>query len=154
MATPLPQDFKEFLKLCNDHRLEYLLVGGYAVNAYGYARPTGDLDIWIAISPTNAAKAVEVLRAFGFASAQPTDALLMDRGKIIRMGVPPVRIEVLNTLSGVEFAACAGSAVEKDFDGLKVPLISLQDLIANKRAAGRHKDLNDVQQLTARDPTT
>ncbi len=128
-----------------------MLVGGYAVNAHGYVRPTGDLDIWIAINPTNAAKGVEVLRAFGFASAHPTPALLSQIGNIIRMGMPPVRIEVLNTLTGVEFCACAAAAVLKDFDGLKVPVISRRDLITNKKAAGRLKDLNDVQHLTAPD---
>lgn len=154
MATPLPQDFREFLKLCNDHRLEYLLVGGYAVCAHGYVRPTGDLDIWIAIGPANAAKAVETLRAFGFGSAHPTPDLLMQRGRIVRMGVQPVRIEILNDLSGVDFAACVASAVVVDFDGLKVPVISRRDLITNKKAAGRFKDLNDVQQLTAPDAPT
>lgn len=151
MATRLPDDFREFLRLCNDHRLEYLLVGGYAVGAHGYSRPTGDIDIWIAISRVNAAKGVEVLRAFGFASAHPTPELLMERGKIVRMGIPPFRIEILNDLSGVDFAACVASAVAVDFDGLMVPVISRRDLITNKKAAGRLKDLNDVQQLTAPD---
>lgn len=151
MATRLPDDFREFLRLCNDHRLEYLLVGGYAVGAHGYSRPTADMDIWIAISRVNASKGVEVLRAFGFASAHPTPELLMERGKIIRMGIPPFRIEILNDLSGVDFAACVASTVVVDFDGLKVPVISRRDLITNKKAAGRLKDLNDVQHLTAPD---
>jgi hypothetical protein len=149
MEKPLPRDFKEFLKLCSDQQLEFMVVGGFAVSHHGYTRPTGDLDIWIAISRENAAKCVSVLKAFGFASSKPAPNLFLSPGQIIRMGVQPVRIEILNEISGVKFAACASRAVIADFDGVKAPVISRADLIRNKKAAGRPKDAQDVEQLTA-----
>ena len=92
MATiQLPPDFKEFLKLLNSNKVEYLVVGGYAVNYYGYPRATADLDIWIAIDPANAGRLANVLQQFGFAQVQATTFL--EPRKVIRMGVPPVRLK-------------------------------------------------------------
>ena len=105
MATiQLPPDFKEFLKLLNSNKVEYLVVGGYAVNYYGYPRATADLDIWIAIHPINAQRLADVIQQFGFARVQ-SETFLEPR-KVIRMGVPPVRLEILTSISGVEFADC------------------------------------------------
>ena len=88
MATiQLPPDFKEFLRLLNSNEVEYLVIGGYAVNYYGYARATADLDIWIGITPGNAETAARVVREFGFAQAD--GATFLEPGKVIRMGVPP-----------------------------------------------------------------
>jgi len=84
------------------NEVEHLVIGGYAVNYYGYARATADLDIWIGTAPANAERAAKALREFGFAGAEPK---MFEPGKIIRMGVPPVRLEILTTISGVEFAA-------------------------------------------------
>ena len=89
----LPPDFKEFLKLLSDRRVEYLLIGGYAVAYHGYPRATADIDIWIAIHPHNAQKTVSVLRDFGFDLPQVTVDLFLKENQIIRMGAPPVRIE-------------------------------------------------------------
>jgi hypothetical protein len=105
MATiRLPPDFKEFLRLLNSNEVEYLIVGGYAVNYYGYSRATADLDIWIALAPNNADRVSDVVKQFGFLQADP--AMFLEPGKVIRMGVPPVRLEILTTISGVEFADC------------------------------------------------
>ena len=105
MATiRLPPDFKEFLKLLNSNQVEYLVIGGYAINYYGFPRATGDLDIWIAIHPKNAQRLAKALRDFGFPQAN-TEAFLEPR-KVIRMGVPPIRLELLTTISGVEFEDC------------------------------------------------
>jgi hypothetical protein len=146
MATILlPPDFKEFLRLLNSHDVEYLLVGGYAVNYYGYPRATADLDIWIAIDPVNAGKMAGALGKFGF--EQATSSLLQEPGKIIRMGVPPIRIEVLTSISGVDFPTCFRNRLIADIDGVSANLISLPDLKANKKAAGRLKDLADLEQL-------
>jgi hypothetical protein len=147
MAQPLPPDFKEFLALLNSERVEYLIVGGYAVSYYGYPRPTGDMDIWVAIHPDNASKLVSALSKFGFGDAGATRELFMTPGRIVRMGVPPVRIEVLNSVSGVEFAACRSRRVDTELDGVPVSIIARDDLVANKLAAGRQKDLNDVEHL-------
>jgi hypothetical protein len=146
MATiQLPPDFKEFLKLLNSHNVEYLVVGGYAVNYYGYPRATADLDIWIAIHADNARRLTDVVQQFGFASVESTTFL--EPRKVVRMGVPPVRLEILTSISGVEFQECYGRRVDTDWDGVTVPLIDLPDLKRNKQAAGRLKDLLDLEQL-------
>jgi hypothetical protein len=153
MDLLLPPDFKEFLALLDSERIDYLLVGGYAVSYHGYPRPTGDLDIWVAMEPANAAKLVIALGKFGFGAAGASAATFLTPGQVVRMGVPPVRIEILSSVSGVDFAACRSRGITATIDGIPVRLISRTDLIANKRAAGRDKDLNDVKHLEQR-PTT
>lgn len=143
----LPPDFKEFLKLLNERGVEYLMVGGHAVGFHGYPRPTGDLDIWIAVSDANAARMVEVLRDFGFALPQLSPQLFLDTKNMVRMGVPPVRIEILTEISGVTFAECYARRVTTEVAGVRVNVIGADDLKTNKRASGRHKDLNDLERL-------
>ena len=146
-AFSLPPDFKEFLRLLNDHSVEYLLIGGYAVAYHGYPRATGDMDIWVAMNPGNARRIVAVLRQFGFDVPQlSTDTFLAER-KVVRMGVPPIRIEIMTTVSGVSFAECYADRVVAELDGVAVNLIGLEDLKRNKKASGRHKDLNDLENL-------
>jgi hypothetical protein len=149
MATILlPPDFKEFLQLLNSYEIEYLLIGGYAVGYHGYPRTTGDMDIWIARHAQNAGRIVAALDAFGFGAATGASAemfLLPD--KVIRMGNPPLRIELLTGISGVDFAACFARRIVAVLDGIPVNLISLNDLKANKAASGRAKDLNDLKHL-------
>lgn len=106
MAMKLPKDFKEFLKLLNANKVEYLLIGGYAVGYYGYPRATADMDIWIAMNPANAERIVAVLKEFGFNPPDLSPNLFLKQGQIIRMGVPPVRIELATTISGVNFSEC------------------------------------------------
>jgi hypothetical protein len=96
MELPLPPDFKEFLALLNSEKIEYMLVGGYAVSYHGYPRPTGDLDIWVAVHADNAKRLLAALNMFGFGEAGATEALFLTPGRVVRMGVPPVRIEVLS----------------------------------------------------------
>ena len=149
MATiRLPPDFKEFLRLLNSHEVEYLLIGGYAVGCYGYPRPTADVDVWIAVSPDNARRVLAVLGAFGFgAGTGASVGLLTQPGNVIRMGIPPLRIEIQTEISGVEFEECYARRLVKELDGIPVPIISIDDLKRNKRAAGRHKDLADLENL-------
>lgn len=148
MATiQLPPDFKEFLQLLNSYHVEYLLVGGYAVSYHGYPRTTGDIDIWIAIAPHNAEKIVSVLHTFGFNLPELTPELFLEKNQIIRMGVPPIRIEILTTISGVQFTDCYMERITDTIDGVNVNLINLKHLIINKRASGRYKDLNDLHHL-------
>jgi predicted nucleotidyltransferase len=148
MATiHLPQDFKEFLKLLNDHHVEYLLIGGYAVGYYGYPRATADMDIWIAMRHANADKVVAVLKEFGFNPPDLSASLFLEEKRIIRMGVPPVRIELATTISGVEFRDCFAERVVAELDGEQVNVISLKHLKANKKASGRHQDLMDLENL-------
>jgi len=148
MATVhLPPDFKEFLKLLQVHQVEYLLIGGYAVGYHGYPRATADMDVWVAIHPQNADKLVAVLKEFGFDVPELSAELFLKEHQVIRMGVPPLRIEIVTTISGVSFQECYPERVEALLDGVQVHLISLRHLKINKRASGRHKDLNDLENL-------
>jgi predicted nucleotidyltransferase len=149
MATiRLPADFRDFLKLLNSHRVEYLLVGGYAVCYHGYYRNTGDMDLWIAVHRENAAKLARLIREFGFDVPELSEALFLQKGRIIRMGVEPVRIEIFTEISGCEFAECYPQKVEATLDGTPVKVISLADLIKNKLKSGRLKDLDDARKLS------
>ena len=113
-----PPDFSEFLKSLTDHGVEYLLVGGFAVALHGYPRATADMDVWIARRHENAVRLVAALR-----------------------------IEILTDIDGVEFRTCANRSLTTTIDGTQVPVISLPDLKANKRACGRPKDLDDLENL-------
>ena len=143
----IPPDFKDFLRLLNSHNVEYLLVGGYAVSYYGYPRTTADIDIWIAIQPDNAKKVVAVIKEFGFDLPELSVELFLQEKHITRMGIPPMRIEVLTTISGVDFAECYAERTTAIIDGVDVNLISLHHLKINKKASGRLKDLNDLANL-------
>ena len=147
MDITLPPDFKEFLRLLNTHGVEYLLIGGYAVGYHGYPRATNDMDIWIAIHPDNAERMVTVLRAFGFDTPDLSIDLFLQDHSIVRMGIPPMRIEVFTTISGVQFAACYAERVTTMIDEVDVNLISLPYLKTNKQASGRYKDLDDLEHL-------
>ena len=143
----LPDDFKEFLKLLNGHNVAYLLIGGYAVGYHGYPRATADMDIWVAISPDNASKLVHVFSLFGMTDPEVSEELFQERGKIIRMGVPPMRIEILTEIDGVSFDECYDARLTVELDGQLINLISLDHLLKNKRASARHKDLDDLEHI-------
>jgi hypothetical protein len=143
----LEPDFKEFLKLLNSHQVEYLLVGGYAVAHYGYPRTTNDIDIWAGVSEINANKMCQVFIDFGFSPNSISSEKFLDSTKVYRMGVPPVCIDVLLQVSGLEFYACYARRVIQYFDEVEVNLLTLDDLKANKRASGRYKDLDDLEHL-------
>ena len=148
MATiQLPHDFREFLRLLNAHQVEYLLIGGYAVSYHGYPRATGDMDVWIADRRDNAERLVAVLREFGMDATQFSPEVFTKENQIVRMGVPPLRIELLTTISGVTFDRCYAERITEVIDEVEVPIINLQHLKQNKKASGRHKDLNDLNNL-------
>ena len=144
----LDRNFVDFLKLLNSHGVEYLVVGGYAVGYHGYVRATGDLDIFVGGSRKNAQKLVKVFGEFGFATPELTEKLFKTPGKIVRVGVPPLRLEVLNRISGVLFAECYKKRLEENIGGVRVCFIDRESLLTNKRAAGRPKDLADIDALT------
>jgi hypothetical protein len=148
MATiHLPPDFKEFLRLLNAHEVEYLLIGGYAVNYHGYARATADMDIWVAAHLANAERIVAALKEFGFDLPDLSPQLFLRQWHIIRLGMPPVRIELATTISGVDFSECYAERVQDTLDATPVNLISLDRLKLNKKASGRHQDLADLEHL-------
>jgi Nucleotidyltransferase of unknown function (DUF6036) len=136
------------LKLLNSHRVEYLLVGGYAVCYHGYYRNTGDMDLWIAVDPQNATRMVQLIREFGFDVPELSRDLFLQKGRILRMGLEPVRIKVLTEISGCDFADCYPRRVQGVLDGIPVSIISLSDLIRNKLKSGRLKDMEDARKLS------
>lgn len=143
----LPPDFKELLELLNSKKIEYLVIGGYAVAIYGYPRATGDIDIWIAISRDNARKTVAALKEFGFDIPELKEALFLEKEKNIRLGVPPLRVELITSIDGVEFSACYKNKNTVTIDATRINFISLDDLKKNKKASGRYKDLDDLEHL-------
>jgi hypothetical protein len=147
MDIELPPDFKEFLKLLNEKNVRYLLIGGYAVGYHGYPRATNDMDVWIAVHPDNARRIVEVLREFGFDLPELNADLFLKKDKIIRMGNPPMRLEISTGISGIEFEESYASKIVDTLDGVQVNIIDLPHLKANKKAAGRLKDLADLENL-------
>lgn len=147
MGLELPQDFKEFLNLLRVNRVEYLLIGAYAVGYHGYPRATQDMDIWIASTPENATRTVAALNEFGFGTPELTTDLLLRPNNIVRMGEEPMRIEILNWASGVDFDDCYRERIIDTLDGVEVNLIGLNHLKINKKASGRLKDLADLEEL-------
>ncbi len=147
MALTLPPDFKEFLKLLKEYDVRYLLIGGYAVGYHGYPRATEDMDIWVAVHPDNAQKLVAVLKAFGFNDPDLNPNLFMQKPKIVRMGFPPMRLEISTSISGVEFDECYRTRIVDNLDGVEVNLINLENLKKNKKASGRAKDNADLENL-------
>jgi len=147
MDIVLPIDFKEFLNILQNRGIQYLLIGGYAVGYHGYPRATNDLDIWIAMEPANADKMVSALKEFGFDVPELSRELFLKKNNIVRMGIAPIRIEILTTISGVEFSDCFHERVIDQIDGIEVNIISLKQLKRNKKSSGRHKDLDDYENL-------
>jgi hypothetical protein len=143
----LPPDFREFLSLLHSHGVKYLLIGGYAVGYHGYPRATNDLDIWVALAPENTERIVAALRAFGFDLPELSANLFLQDESMVRMGVPPVRIELTTSISGVSFDECYAGRIVETLDGVEVNIINLQHLKINKKASGSFKDLNDLENL-------
>jgi hypothetical protein len=122
-------------------------VGGYAVGLYGYPRATADLDLWVSPRPENAKKLHAALVEFGFDQPGLTMDLLTREDNIIRMGVPPLRIELLTSVTALRFAECFSRRQTSIIDGVPVHLLGLDDLKLNKKACGRHKDQDDLEHL-------
>jgi predicted nucleotidyltransferase len=146
-TIPLLPDFLDLLRFLNEERVEYLVIGGMAVNYYGYHRSTGDLDIWVAITPENQDRLAAALKKFGFAANSVARRPLVEESKFIRIGEQPVRVEIHGGVSGIQFIDCYARAEFCNIQGINVPLISLRDLRRNKLAAGRTKDQADLESL-------
>ena len=144
----LDSNFADFLRLLNSHGVKYLVIGGYAVGYHGHVRATGDLDVFVEVSPKNADALVTVFREFGMNTPKLRRELFLENEKIVRIGVPPLRIEVLNGISGVAFAECYEKRVEDVIEGIRIAFIDRQSLLKNKTASGRPNDVADVAALT------
>jgi hypothetical protein len=143
----LNKDFREFIELLNGHNIKYLVVGGYAVTFHGYPRFTDDIDIWVWIDESNAKNLINVLKEFGFGSLDIKTDDFLSPDQIIQLGYPPNRIDLLTSISGVEFEDCYPMRFSTDIDGLKIDFIDIENLKKNKKTTGRHKDLNDLENL-------
>ena len=141
------QDFKEFVGLLNELGVEHLIVGGYAVGVHGHPRYTGDLDIWIASTPENAARILAAVERFGFDQLGITVDDFIHEERVLQLGQPPFRIDVLTSIDGVRFADCYPNRLEIDYEGVRASFIGLEDLRRNKKASGRLKDLADLDEL-------
>jgi hypothetical protein len=147
----LNDDFKEFAALLRSSGAEYLIVGGYALAAYGHPRYTGDLDFWVGSQPENARRVLNALEAFGFGGLGLSLADLTRAEQVVQLGYPPRRIDLLTSIDGVEFEPCYRRRHEVWVDGVLLSFISLDDLRRNKRAAGRPQDLADLDALDGPD---
>ena len=147
MPSRWSPDFLDLLTALNAADARYLLVGGHAIGLFARPRATKDFDLWIEASADNAARVVAALRDFGAPLESFSEADFATKGTGFRMGSPPFRIELLTEISGVEFEAAWPRREEHDLDGVRCHVIAREDLIANKRAAGRPQDLADVRAL-------
>jgi predicted nucleotidyltransferase len=141
-------DFSDLLRIFNDNRVKYLVIGGYAVIQYAEPRFTKDLDVWISTDAANADAVYKSLRAFGAPLMGLTAKDFSEDGFFFQMGVPPIRVDVLMGIPTAGFSDCWARRVETDFDGLKVNFISKEDLIAAKRASACPQDLIDADLLS------
>jgi hypothetical protein len=144
------RDFRDLLSAFNARGVEYVVVGAHALAAHGHVRATKDLDVWVRPEPANAARVLAALKSFGAPLQGLTEADLVSPGLIFQIGVPPVRIDVLTAIDGVEFDEAWETRVRAQIADLDVPVISKEHLIRNKRAAGRLQDLADVEHLEQR----
>jgi predicted nucleotidyltransferase len=141
-------DFSDLLRLLGDNNVRYLVIGGYAVVQYSEPRYTKDLDLWISTDPVNAGAVFRALREFGAPLAGLTEADFAEEGYFFQMGVPPVRVDILMGIPGLDFEDAWTRRHEVNFDGLRVMFISKADLITAKRASGRRQDLIDADLLS------
>ena len=141
------RDFVEMLFALSEAGADYLVVGAHALAAHGSPRATGDLDLWVRPTPANAARVLEALRRFGAPLFDLTVDDLTGPDTVFQIGLPPSRIDVLSGVSGVEFADAWPRRVLLAIEGMTVPVIGREDFVANKRAAGRPKDLADLALL-------
>lgn len=140
-------EFREFLVCLNHAEVEYLLVGGFAVNHYGYHRSTEDIDFWIAVSEDNYDRLLAAIREFFGEDLKGLDKDFLRHNEALFLGSVPNKIELFKNCSGLQFADAFARRVEATIEGVPVKMICLTDLKTNKRASGRNKDLADLDNL-------
>jgi len=143
----LDRDFSEFIGLLRAHDVRFLIVGGYAVAVHGHPRYTGDLDVWVLVDPINVDRLLRVLDDFGFGAVGLSRDDFLEPDNVVQLGYPPLRIDLLTSLDGVDFNECYPHRVEVDLGEVTAPFISLADLRRNKTASARPQDLADLQAL-------
>jgi len=141
------QDFRDLLSIFLQENVEFIVVGAHALAAHGHIRATKDLDVWIRPSPENARRVRRALAGFGAPISQLSEEDLTTPGLIFQIGVPPIRIDVLTEVDGLEFTEAWPDRLSVDIGGLAVPVLSRSHLIMNKKASGRLQDLADLEAL-------
>src|SRR5512143_360719 len=145
----LNEDYRDMLRALSDEKVRFLLVGAYALAAHGYPRATMDIDIWVMPSPQNADAVLRALSLFGAPLHNLTKEDLQKDGTVFQIGVAPRRIDIITGASGLQFEEAFSRSVVTDVDGIALHVLSDDDLIRNKRASGRTKDLADAEALEA-----
>lgn len=143
----LNKDFKEFIESLRSSGVEFLVVGAHALAAHGKPRYTGDLDIWVKPERENLDRLIKALNAFGFESLGISARDFEEPEAMVQLGYPPARIDLLTSIDGVKFDECFAHRTEIEISGVLLPVISVDDLIRNKLATARPKDLADVETL-------
>jgi hypothetical protein len=147
----LNHDFRELLACFDNREVRYLIIGGWALAMHGIVRLTKDLDVWVLPDAVNAEAIMLALSDFGFGELGLTASDFMEPEMVIQLGYPPNRVDLITTPTGVEFNDCWADRIEADMDGLRVPFLGRDGLIANKVATGRPQDLLDVANLEQQD---
>ena len=148
MIPPLHKDWHGFIESFNANKVEYLVVGAFAVAHHGRPRLTGDLDLWVKPGVENGARVVQALRDFGFASLKLTPEDFVESNQVTQLGRPPIRIDLITSISGVShFEEAWAERSSGQFGDLPVSYIGRRRLIVNKMSTGRAKDLGDVEEL-------
>ena len=143
----LNEDYRDILHALADEKVKFLLVGAYALAAHGYPRATMDIDIWVMPSSENAEAVLRALRRFGAPLHDLTREDLQTDGTIFQIGVAPRRVDIITAASGLQFEETFERSLAMDIEGIEVHVPSVDDLICNKRASGRTKDLADAEAL-------
>ncbi len=140
-------DFRDLLKLFNAHKVEFVVIGGYALAFHGAPRYTGDLDIFVKPNPENAQRIMKALGAFGFGSLELTAEDFQSPDRVIQLGVPPVRIDIVTSVTNITWETAAANRIEGKYGDVVVFYMGRAEFVANKRAVGRKKDLADLEAL-------
>lgn len=150
----LSRDFREMLFAFSGARVEFLLVGAYALSAHGLVRATADLDLWVRRSEENAVRVHHALVSFGAPADHFQVEDFLKPESVVQVGIPPLRVDVITSVSGIEFDEAWAERQILSLDGVEVPVLSRKHLIANKRATGRPKDALDVKWLESGERTS
>jgi hypothetical protein len=143
------EDFRDILEQLVAAQAQFLVVGAHALAVHGVPRATADLDVWVRPDPENAKRVVDALARFG----APLDALGISEHDFVRLdvvaqfGLPPYRVDLMTSISGVDFDAAWGARIEGTVEGVRVPVLGLEAFVQNKRTSGRKKDLADLESL-------
>jgi len=140
-------DFKQFIELLNKNSVKYLVVGGYALAFHGFPRYTKDIDFWVWVNEENAKNLVKTLKEFGFSSLDLKKDDFLSPGYVVQLGQPPGRIDLLTSVTGLDFEECYESRVHIEIQGSEIDFIDLENFKKNKKAVGRHQDLADLENL-------